>query len=191
MPLSNGEQIGAVGTGAAILLAALGGAVKASSLRGDIHNKWQRRVQFSDSALEEQQVDALNELRQELEAVLPQGTDAVAISTFDPTPLAGRTSHIAKLHGARARMERAFRLLRKLDNVLLPLFVLGAIAVVFLTLHYGEVSGADWLRPARQLTGITAAAGLLLAGAAYAVLYRILANGQILSGWAEPPEGLG
>jgi hypothetical protein len=188
LPLSGGEQIGAVVGGAALLLVVVGAVVRAATMRGETHNKWQRRVQFSDSALEQREIEQLKALRDELEQVLPPGEDPVALSTFNPTPLAGRTSQVAKLHVSRTRMGAALDKLRWLGTVFTVLLSLLAVAIVLLTLHYGELISASWLRHAGLIVGGATVACLIIAGVAYIVLHKRLADGQILSGWADPPE---
>lgn len=191
MALSSGEQIGAVGAGAAALLVVVGAVVRSATMRGETHNRWQRRVQYSDSALEQREIEELKALRRELEDVLPGGEDPVALSTFDPTPLAERTSRVARLHSARDRMDSAFHTLRRLGPVFTALLVLLAGAIVLITLHYSEIAATNWIRIAGLTLGGITAACLVVAGAAYIVLHKRLADAQILSGWADPPEGTG
>jgi hypothetical protein len=189
MPLTSGEQIGAIGTGAGVLIVVVGAIVRAATMRGETHNRWQRRVQYSDSALEQREIGELKALRGELEEVLPPGEDPVALSTFDPTPLAERTSHVAKLHASRTRMARAFDVVRRLGHVFTLLLSVFAVATVLLTLYYGELATASWLRVAGLILGGLSVAGLTIAGLAYIILHKRLADAQILSGAGDPPEG--
>jgi hypothetical protein len=187
VPLSDGEQIGAIGAGAALVVVIAGAVVRAAAMRGETHNKWQRRVLLADTALEDKEIDELKDLQGALEKVLPPGTDAPALSTFDPSPLAKRTSEIAKLHTSRERMRRAFKWLRRLGDIFTALLSLLVLAIVLLTLHYADLWNVAFSEAAGLIAGGVAVAGLVFGGLAYIVLQHVLATAQIMSGWADPP----
>lgn len=186
MPLSGGEQIGAVFGGAAVVIVAAGGIVKAAQMRGETHNRWQRRVQFADSALEQREIDELEQLRDALEAVLPTGDDAPGLSTFDPTPLAERTGQVAKLHTSRTRMHNAFKTLRWLGTVFTVLLAIFIVAVGLATLYYAELTRADWVQVVGLACGAVSVIGLALAGGVFAWKHKRLADAVILSGYGDP-----
>lgn len=196
MPLSNGEQIGAIGVGITTILIIGGAIARSATMRGETHNDWQRRVQLASSSLEGQELDLLAKLRDDLDETLPanDGLGLVApeqadLATFDPSPLSDQISAIAKLHQTRERMDHALDWLRRLGDVFTVLLCCLMATAVLLTLHYSELVSAEWTRVAGLSLGAVSVAGFVVAGAAYILFHRRLANGQIRSNYADPPEG--
>ena len=198
MPLSDGEQIGAIGVGITTILFVGGAIARSATMRGETHNKWQRRVQYATSRLEQQELDALAQLRDDLEQVLPVDgrgelvpPEQADLATFDPSPLSDQISAIAKLHQTRERMDQALDWVRRLGDVFTGLLCGLLAAATLLTLHYCELVEAEWIGVAGLIVGAISVAGLAIAGGAYILFHRRLANGQILANYADPPEGEG
>jgi hypothetical protein len=191
MRLTDGEQIATIFAGATMCLAFVGGVFKTSGMRGDAHNKWFRRLQYTQSALEAREIAALKDLRDALDDVLPQGQDAPALSNFDPSPLADKTAAVATLHASRERMDGAYKNVCRLGTVFTVLLSVAAVAVAALTLHYSELVSGKVMRAAGIGVGTPTIVLLLLSGVAYIVMQKRLADAQILAGSADPPEATG
>lgn len=190
MAISGGDQVASAFAAGAVVAVLAGATAKAATMRSDTHNKWLRRVQYSDAALERREIAELKALRRHLDEVMPAGDDPIALSTFDPAPLAKLTSEVAALHSARDRMTKAFAMLKRLGDAFTILLPMLMIAVIMLSLHYIEiVISKPWLRTPGLIIGATALVCLTVTGVMLLVVHRRLSTAQEKSGWGDPPEG--
>lgn len=181
MSLDAGDQATVIGVGVAVLLAHGAGIFKCASLRGDMNNRWTRRVSLAVSGLDEKAIRELGLLRDDVEDTLPSAFDPGQAIT-DPSPLTARATKITEYYGARTRMRGDFdRLLRVCPVVLYALTAL-AVATVALTVYYAELWDWTGLEIGGAIVGGAGALALVLSVAAYVVLQHRLADAEILAG---------
>lgn len=181
MSLGAGEQAAIIGVGATVLLAAGGGVFKASSLRGDMNNKWTRRVSLAVAALDEKALSELSLLRDDVEDTLADAFDP-AQAIADPAPLSRRAETTVKFRKGRTRMQEDFKRLLQVCPFLVGGLAAVVVATAALTVYYSEL----WDVAAFRIGGLILAgiglAVLVLVGIAYAVLQHRLASNEILAG---------
>ena len=182
MNLSTGDQAQVIGVGAAVLLAAGAGAFKTASLRGDMNAKWARRVALAVSALDEKLISGLEQLRDEVDELLPADRFSPADAIADPAPLAQHAEETVAYHRARVRMEGDLKLLRNVGPVFVFALAVLGLAAAGLTAYVGELLLWAWLPRAGLISGGVAFLVLIVALAAYAVLNHRLASAEILAG---------
>ena len=183
MSISGGDQAAIIGVGSAVVLVLAGGLVKAASLRGDMNQKWSSRIDLAAVALDEKTVFELKQLRDEIDTVMP-ADDALfepGQAIADPSPLSARVEKTAKFYRARVRMEKDLRRLVGLGRVAVGALTGLIIAVLFLTLHYAELSGWRWMRWAGFGLGTVATVILIAVGLVYTVCVDQLSSSEILA----------
>jgi hypothetical protein len=183
LSISGGDQAAIIGVGSAVVLVLAGGLVKAASLRGDMNQKWSSRIDLAAVALDEKTVFELKQLRDEIDTVMP-ADDALfepGQAIADPSPLSARVEKTAKFYRARVRMEKDLRRLVGLGRVAVGALTGLIIAVLFLTLHYAELSGWRWMRWAGFGLGTVATVILIAVGLVYTVCVDQLSSSEILA----------
>lgn len=181
MSLGAGEQAAIIGVGATVLLAAGGGIFKASSLRGDMNNKWTRRVSFAVAALDEKAIAELRLLRDDLEDTLAPAFDP-SQAIADPSPLSERAATTAKYYRARTRMRSDFARLLWACPVLVGGLAVVEVATAALTVYYAELWDFTGLRIGGLVLAGVGTVTLVLVVVGYAVLQHRLASAEILAG---------
>lgn len=181
MSLDTAEQATVIGVGVAVFLAVGTGIFKTSSLRGDMNDRWTRRVTRAVSALDEQATIALRQLRDAVDDLLPGDFDP-AQAIADPAPLSRRAKTITEYYSARTRMQGDFDLLLRICPVVRNGLIAVAAATVALTVYYAELWRWSWLELGGAVLGGLGALPLVLAVGAYAVLQDRLAKAEILAG---------
>lgn len=181
MSLGPGDQAAIIGVGGAVLLAVGAGTFRASSLRGDMNNKWVRRVSFAVVALDEKAISELELLRDDLKNILPAEFDP-GQAIADPAPLSQRAETTVKYYRARTQMQGDFVRLRQACPVLVGGLAAVEIAAAMLTLYYAELWHWTPLRIAGLVLGALGVAVLVLTVVTYAVLQHRLAGAEILAG---------
>jgi hypothetical protein len=188
LSLSPSEQTGIIALGATMMAAAGSGAFRLASLRGDTNSKWSRRVPFAVSALNEKATLELEELRDEINELLPTGSESnpVAIDPDDvvtaPAALSERTKTIADLFGASARMESDLAWLIRLGPVLVGSLGTFALAAALLTVFYAQLLDWSALRVGGLIMLAISVATLVVATVVYIVLQHRLASDEIRAG---------
>lgn len=183
MSLHTGDEAAIIGLGVGVILTVGAGIFKASTLRGDINSRWTRRVSFAIVALDEKTISELEQLRDDVDDVLPGGHGfAPAQAIANPAPLSARAETTVKYYRARTRMERDFHLLRRLCPSLVVALAAVELAALILTLFYAELVTWGWLRPCGLILLAGAAAALVVATCVYVVLQHRLASAEILAG---------
>lgn len=181
MSLDAGEQAAIIGVGATVLLAAVGAVFKASSLRGDINNKWTRRVSLAVAGLDDKALSELRRLRDDVEGTLADRFDP-AQALADPAPLSRRAETTVKFHKARTQMQRDFRHLLQICPILLGGLGAVVVAAPALTVYYAELWQPAALRIGGLILAGLAILVLVVIGIVYAVLQHRLASAEILAG---------
>jgi hypothetical protein len=184
LTLTTGDETEIIAFGVAVLLAIGGGIFKVATLRGDMNSKWTRRVDFAVAALDERTIAALEQLRDEVDAILPTDADGFdpAQAIADPVPLFKLAESTVSYYRTRERMEIDFVRLRRLCPGLLGALTGIEVTVVALTAFYAHLLLWAWLRPSGLILGGFAVAGLVGAGAYYVLLQHRLASAEILAG---------
>jgi hypothetical protein len=182
LTLDAGDQAQILGVGAAVLLALSASIFKTSSLRGDMNSKWSRRVALAVSALDEKLISGLEQLRDDVNDLLPAETFDPAEAIVDPGPLARRAERTVSFHRARIRMGGDLRHLRDVCPAFVAALTGLWLAALGLTASFGELVGWDWIRPLGLVVGAIMLVVLILALIAYGVLNHRLANAEILAG---------
>jgi hypothetical protein len=184
LTLSPGDEAAIIAVGVGALLAVGAGIFKVAALRGDMNTKWARRVDFAVAALDEKTIAELEQLRDDVEDILPAGPGGFdpAQAIANPAPLFVRAEHTVKYYRARARMEKDLVRLRRLGPVLVCALTGVEIAAAILTVFYGELLLWAWLEACGLIVLGVAVVAVIAATATYAVLHHRLAGGEILAG---------
>lgn len=185
MSLDPGAQASIIWGGIATLLV-LGGAIfKAAKLRGQLHSEWCSRVDLAVASLDEKTVAELGQLRDQIDAFLPEKMAPFdpAQTITDPAAMTVRVERSTKYFKARVKMENSLVRVRLVGHALLFGLLFEVVAVILLTLHYSEiVSGVDWLRwPGFALAGVGGVV-LIVAMCVFVVCETRLSRGEILAG---------
>jgi len=182
--LSAGDEAGIIAVGAGVIVAAGAGIFKAASLQGDMNTKWSRRVDFAVAALHEKTIAELEQLRDDVDDILPAGhggfdpSQAIA----NPDPLFARAESTVSYYRARTMMEKDFMRLRGLCPTFVAALAGVVIAVAILTVFYLELLHWGWLRSCGLIVLGIAGAVLVLVTAGYVALHYRLARAEILAG---------
>jgi|GEM_PF-6770362 len=188
MSLAAGDQAQIIGVGVAALFA-LGAAIwKTASLRGDVNARWARRVDFAAAALDEQTIRELEALRDEVDAVLPEGAFDPVQAIADPAPLSRRAERAVGLHRTRTRMESAVGGLMLLARAAIGALGTMALGTACATAHYAELWGWPPLGPAAFALLAVSFASLVVIGGRYIVLQDRLASAEERAGTAGRAE---
>lgn len=184
MSLTPGDAAAIIAVGVGALVAVGAGIFKAAALRGDMNTKWTRRVAFAVAALDEKTIAELEQLRDDVEDILPAGHDNFdpAQAIANPAALFARAEHTVSYYSARTRMQTDFVRLRKLCPLLVATLTGVEVAAAILTAFYAELLVWAWLRPCGLIILAVATSMLIFATAAYVVLQHRLAGAEILAG---------
>lgn len=145
--------------------------------------KWTRRVALAVAALDEKAISELEQLRDEIEDMLPGGRPfdpAQAIA--DPAPLSQRAEQTVRFYRARTRMEGDMIWLRRLGRILLAGLIGLEAAAAGLTAHFAQLVNWGLLRIAGFILLGLAVLTLVLTAATYVLLQDRLAGAEILAG---------
>ncbi len=184
MSLSTGDEAAVIAVGVGVLVAVGAGIFKVAAMRGDMNTKWARRVAFAVAALDEKTIAELEQLRDDVENILPTGHGGFdpAQAIANPAPLFRRAENTVSYYRARARMEQDFVRLRGLCPLLLAALTGLEIAAAVLTVFYAELLLWRWPRSCGLILLAGATVTLIAATAAYVVLQHRLAGAEILAG---------
>src|SRR4051812_5983232 len=107
----------------ACLLPALGAGWKASSLRGDIGNRWSDRVKIVRAGLHERAVVELTRLQVAIGEMLggAVGSFSPVAVWADPTPIVERANRCAEILRTRDRLDARLRRHRRNGSFLIPI----------------------------------------------------------------------
>src|ERR1700677_2351069 len=142
MSLSAGDQAQVIGVGVALLIASGAGVWKVATLRGNVNARWAARVAFAVAALDEKTIRQLQLLRDEVDAVLPEGAFDPGQAIADPGPLSSLAEEAVDLQRTRRRMQSSITGLMRIGRAAvagLAAFFLGTACT---TAHYAELW--DW-----------------------------------------------
>jgi hypothetical protein len=188
MSLSAGDQAQVIGVGVAGVLAFGAGVWKAGSLRGDVNARWAARVDFAVAALDEKTIRQLEALRDDVDAVLPEGEFDPAQAIADPAPLSKSAEQAVNLHRTRIRMESAIADLMRIGRAAVGGLTVMLLGTACATAHYAELWGWVPLEPAGLILLCGSAVFLLGVAARYVVLQDRLASAEDLAGTAGKAE---
>src|SRR5258708_3997575 len=113
----------------ACLLPALGAGWKASSLRGDIGNRWSDRVNIAHAGLHERAVVELTRLQVAIGEMLGGAVGSfspIAVWT-DPGPIVDRANRCAEILHTRDKLFARLRRHRRNGSFLIPIIVVYVI----------------------------------------------------------------
>lgn len=182
MSLKTGDLAAIVAVGVGALLVIGGGIFRAATIRGDMNARWTRRVAFATAALDEKTISELEQLRDEVDRILPEGPFNPAQALADPAPLSERAERTTKYYRARRRMEGDLALLRKLGPVIVAGLVSLEVAAAILTAFFAEFLTWDWLRSTGLVLLGLAILVLVLAAGTFVVTMHRLTTGEVLAG---------
>ncbi len=158
---------------------------KAASLRGDISEKWNNRVDVTFAGLSERAVQELFALRTEINDLLIGSADGdfdPLKVVVDPSKLSGHVSKFQKCIQVRSKLRKRFEHLLKLGPIAVGIVGVYLIGVATVAAYYTELYRHWWLGRA----GIILSSADIVAGMAviadYAYLQHRLSSAEILSG---------
>lgn len=169
-----------------VALLAPGGAAlwKTASLRGDIFENWNDRVDVTFAGLSERAGRELLTLQQEINELLVAGADGdfdPVKLVVDPSVLSARVNRFQHLIVVRSKLRRRFRRLLGLGPIMVTIAIIYLIGVLLETAYLIELVHILWV----SRTGIILAFASLVAGtiatADYIYLQQRLSSAEILS----------
>src|SRR4051794_31527710 len=115
-----------LGVAAAFLLPALGAGWKASSLRGDIGNRWSDRVSIAHAGLHERAIVELTRLQVAIGEMLggAAGSFSPAAVWADPGPIVELANRCAEILRTRDKLFSRLRRHRRNGSFLMPIVAL-------------------------------------------------------------------
>lgn len=137
----------ALALGVALIVPALGVLWKCSSLRGDLFNKWNERVDIAEAGLSEHAIGLLRELQDRTDLLLGQENSSEfdpALALADPAPLTRITRKFHRAIVARKRLARRFALLVLLGAVAPFLVIPYLLGSVLAFAYYSELYSGHW-----------------------------------------------
>jgi hypothetical protein len=183
LTLTSGDEAAIIAVGATLVAGSGAGIFKAASLRGDTNAKWNRRVEYAVAALDEKALAELEQLRDDVEDILPAGpgfdpSQAIA----NPAALSERAERTVRFYRARTRMQRDFERLCSVCPVLVGALTGFLIAVCILTSFYADLVTWGWVELCGLIILAAAVVTLVVTTVLYVVLQHRLASAEILAG---------
>jgi hypothetical protein len=152
-----------------------GGAAlwKASSLRGDIFDTWNDRVDVTFAALSERAVNELLALQKEINDLLVESGldefDPLKV-LVDPAMLSGHVDKYQQLMAARSKLKQRFRHLCRLGPIAIAVISTYLVGVIVATIHFGGLFARWWV----SRIGVSLAVAAIIAGVVVMVDYAHL-----------------
>jgi hypothetical protein len=184
MSLTGGEQAGVIGVGAVFILAFGGGIWRVASLRGDVGARWADRVAFAVAALDAKTIRQLEQLRGEVDELLPKGEFDPSQAIADPASLSESAEKAVKFQRSRNRMQSAIVGLRRVGRAVLVALTGALAGTAALTAHYGELWNWAPLRLMGLILLAVSIGSLVIVTIAYVVLLDRLASDEDRAGTA-------
>lgn len=166
MSLSAGDQAQVIGVGVALLIASGAGVWRVATLRGNVNARWAARVAFAVAALDEKTIRQLQVLRDDVDAVLPEGAFDPGQAIADPAPLSTRAEEAVSLHRTRRHMQSSISGLMRIGRAAVAGLTAFFVGVACTTAHYAELW--DW-----RVLGL---AGFILVGGSAVFLVGVTAT---------------